>query len=502
MIDLLDNLALGFSVSATAANLLMCFLGVLLGTLVGVLPGLGPATTIALLLPLTFELDPTGALIMLAGIYYGAQYGGSTTAILVNMPGESSGVVTAIDGHEMAKQGRAGAALAISAYGSFFAGCVATVFIAASAPALSELGLKFGPVENVALMVLGMVAVVVMSKGSVVNSFVMIAIGLALGLVGTDIETSQARFTFGIDQLREGINFVPMAIGLFGVAEILRTLAAPESRSVLNSNLTGLMPTRADLKASAMPIVRGTMLGSLLGILPGSGTLMASFSSYMLEKKLSKTPERFGHGAIEGVAAPESANNAASQASFIPMLTLGLPSGSVTALMIGAMTIHGIAPGPQVMTQRPELFWGMICSMWIGNLMLLVINLPLIGIWVRVLRIPYRHLVPSIVLLCCIGAYSVGSSSFDVILLMAFGVFGYALNRLNCEPAPLLLAFIIGPMIEENFRRSILIGRGSPEIFITHPISLVLFLISAALVLLSLAPVIRRRRREVFVEAD
>lgn len=502
MSELFDNLLLGFSVSAGPGNLLMCFLGVLLGTLVGVLPGLGPATTIALLLPLTFELDPTGALIMLAGIYYGAQYGGSTTAILVNMPGESSGVVTAIDGHQMARQGRAGAALAISAYGSFFAGCVATVFIAASAPALSELGLKFGPVENVSLMLLGMVAVVVMSKGSIVNSFAMIAIGLALGLVGTDVETSQARFTFGIDHLREGINFVPMAIGLFGVAEILRTLGAPDNRDILNNKLTGLLPTAADLKASAMPIIRGTALGSLLGILPGSGTLMASFSSYMLEKKLSKTPERFGHGAIEGVAAPESANNAASQTSFIPMLTLGLPSGSVTALMIGAMTIHGIAPGPQVMTQRPELFWGMICSMWIGNVMLLIINLPLIGVWVRVLRIPYRHLVPSIVLLCCIGAYSVGSSPFDVLLLMLFGVFGYVLSRLDCEPAPLLLAFIIGPMIEENFRRSMLISRGSPEIFVTHPISLALLLISAVLLIASLAPMVRRRRKEVFVEAE
>ena len=499
---LLDNLALGFSVSATATNLLMCFLGVLLGTLVGVLPGLGPATTIALLLPMTFELDPTGALIMLAGIYYGAQYGGSTTAILLNMPGESSGVVTALDGHEMAKQGRAGAALSISAYGSFFAGCVSTVFVAAFAPALAELGLRFGPVENVALMVLGIVAVVVMSKGSLINSFAMIAIGLGLGAIGTDLETSQARFTFGIDELRDGIDFVPMAIGLFGIGEILRTLDTPQSREVLTRKISSLRLTRGEVRASAMPIVRGTFLGSLLGILPGSGTLMAAFSSYMLEKKLSKTPERFGHGAIEGVAAPESANNAASQTSFIPMLTLGLPSGSVTALMIGAMTIHGIAPGPMVMTQQPELFWGMICSMWIGNVMLLVINLPLIGVWVRVLKIPYRHLVPAIVLLCCVGAYSVSSSSFDVFLLLAFGLFGYLLSRLDCEPAPLLLAFIIGPMLEENFRRAMLVSRGSPSAFVTHPISLTLVLISVGLIVLAFLPAIRHRRKEVFVEAE
>lgn len=376
------------------------------------------------------------------------------------------------------------------------------MFIAASAPALSELGLKFGPVENVALMLLGSIAVVVMSKGSVLNFFVMVTIGLALDVIGTDLETSKPRFTFGIDELRDGINFVPMAIGLFGVAEILRTLDQPEQRDVLMRKLSRLMPTRDELRASALPIVRGTLMGSLLGILPGSGTLMAAFSSYMLEKKISRTPERFGHGAIEGVAAPESANNAASQTSFIPMLTLGLPSGSITALMIGAMTIHGIAPGPQVMTQRPELFWGMIRSMWIGNIMLLIINLPLIGIWVRVLKIPDRHLVSTIILLCCIGAYSAGSSSLDVILLMVFGMFGYTPHRLDCGPAPLLLAFIIGPMIEETFRRAMLIGRGNPEIFITRPISLTLLLIAALPVLVIVPPMARRGRREIFVESE
>lgn len=500
MIELLQNLLLGLSVSVTPINLLLCLVGVLLGTLVGVLPGIGPATTIALLLPLTFDIQPVGALIMLAGIYYGAQYGGSTTAILVNMPGESSGVVTAIDGHQMARQGRAGAALAIAAFGSFFAGCVATFFIAGLAPGLAEIGLRFGPAENVSLMLLGIVAVAVMGRGSLLATFAMIMIGLALGLVGTDLETSQPRFTFGIDQLRDGISFVPMAIGLFGVAEILRTLEAPEQRDVLNRKLSRLLPSRGELRASAMPIVRGTLLGSLLGILPGSGTLLASFSSYMLEKRLSRTPERFGQGAIEGVAAPESANNAASQTSFIPMLTLGIPSGAVTALMIGALTIHGIAPGPQVMTQRPELFWGVICSMWIGNLMLLVINLPLLGIWVRILRIPYNRLVPAILLFCCIGAYSVASSTLDVVMLMLFGVLGYVLSRLDCEPAPLLLAFIIGPMLEENFRRAMLISRGSPEIFVTRPISLTLLGIAAALLLTMILPVVRSRRQQVFVE--
>jgi putative tricarboxylic transport membrane protein len=500
MIDLLQHLQLGFEVSLSLQNIALCLVGVLLGTLVGVLPGIGPATTIALLLPLTFDIPTVGALIMLAGIYYGAQYGGSTTAILVNMPGESSGVVTAIDGHQMAKQGRAGVALSISAIGSFFAGCVATIFIAALAPTLADLGLQFGPMENVALMALGLTAVIVMSKGSLINSFAMILLGLAFGLIGTDIETSQPRFIFGIDELRDGIDFVPMAIGLFGVAEILRTLDAPAQRDVLNRKLTTLRPSRADLEASAWPIVRGTLLGSILGILPGSGTLLASFSAYMLEKRLSRSPERFGHGAIEGVAAPEAANNAASQTSFIPMLTLGIPSGAVTALMIGAMTIHGIAPGPTVMTQRPELFWGVICSMLIGNAMLLVINLPLIGIWVRLLKIPYSRLVPAIILFCCIGAYSLSSSAFDVLILVAFGLFGYALSRLNCDAAPLLLAFIIGPMLEENLRRAMLVSHGRPAMLLERPISLSLFALSAILLLTLVLPSIRKRRDAVFVE--
>jgi putative tricarboxylic transport membrane protein len=500
--DLFDNLRLGLEVSLSWSNLLFCLVGTLLGTLVGVLPGIGPATTIALLLPLTYDLPMVGAIIMLAGIYYGAQYGASTTAILVNMPGESSGVVTALDGHQMARQGRAGAALGISAYGSFFAGTVATIFIATLSPILSDFGLMFGPAENVALMTLGIVAVVIMSKGSIINAFAMILVGFALGMVGTDVNTNEARFTFGISELRDGIDFVPLAIGLFGVAEILRTLETPEQRDVLHRKITGLLPTFADLKASIMPIIRGTGVGSILGILPGSGTLLASFSSFMLEKRLSKQPERFGHGAIEGVAAPESANNAAAQTSFIPMLTLGIPSGSVTALMIGAFTIHGVSPGPQLMTLKPDLFWGVVTSMWIGNIMLLVINLPLIGIWVRVLKIPYRHLVPAIILFCCIGAYSISNSAFDVYVLVGAGILGYALSRLDCEPAPLLLAFILGPMLEENLRRAMLISHGDPMTFVRHPISLTLLLAAAALLATALIPGIRRGRKTVFAEAQ
>jgi putative tricarboxylic transport membrane protein len=498
--ELLGNLDLGFAVALTGENLLYCLIGVLLGTLVGVLPGIGPATTIAILLPMTFDLPAVGALIMLAGIYYGAQYGGSTTAILVNMPGESSGIITAIDGHQMAKQGRAGVALSIAAIGSLFAGTVSTIFIAGTASTLSDLGLMFGPAENVALMVLAVVAVIVMSRGSVLNAFAMVFIGLALGLIGTDVETSKPRFTFGISELQDGIDFIPLAMGLFGISEILRTLEVPEQKDFLRGKLHGLWPKWADLKQSALPILRGTGVGTLMGILPGGGTLIASFSSYMLEKRISKTPERFGNGAIEGLAGPESANNAAAQTSFIPMLTLGMPSGAVTALMIGAMTIHGISPGPQVVTQRPELFWGLVCSMWIGNAMLLVINLPLIGIWVSILKIPYRRLVPAIILFCCIGAYSVNNSSFDVLVLFVAGIFGYVLSRLDCEPTPLLLSFIIGPMLEENFRRAMLVSHGSAATFFEKPISLTLLIASVLLIAAVLVPSIRKKREVVFVE--
>ncbi|BCJ90431.1 hypothetical protein IZ6_11660 [Terrihabitans soli] len=500
--DLLANLSLGFDVALTWQNLLYCLIGVLLGTLVGVLPGIGPATTIAVLLPLTFDLPAVGSLIMLAGIYYGAQYGGSTTAILVNMPGETSGIITAIDGHQMAKQGRAGTALSIAAIGSLFAGTVSTVFIAATAQPLSNLGLMFGPAENVALFTLALVAVIIMGRGSVLNSLVMIMIGLSLGLIGTDVETSKSRFTFGISELQDGIDFIPLAMGLFGIAEILRTLELPGDPDLIGKKIQGLWPKLEELKQSTLPIIRGTVVGILMGILPGGGTLLGAFSSYMLEKRISKTPERFGKGAIEGLAAPESANNAAAQASFIPMLTLGMPSGAVTALMIGALTIHGIAPGPQVVTQRPELFWGIVCSMWIGNAMLLIINLPLIGLWVSILRIPYRRLVPAIILFCCIGAYSVNNQAFDVGVLVVSGLFGYVLTRLDCEPTPLLLSFIISPMLEENFRRAILLSHGDYSTFIHKPISLTLLLLSVGLLLAVLLPTIRKKRDTIFVESN
>src|SRR5690349_20462791 len=412
MADLIHNLALGFGVAFSPINLGLCLIGALVGTLVGVLPGVGPVATIAMLLPITFGLPPVGALIMLAGIYYGAQYGGSTTSILVNIPGESSSVVTTLDGHQMARQGRAGPALAIAAIGSFFAGCVATVVVAALAVPLTSIALMFGPAEYFSLMVLGLVFAVVLARGSVLKAIAMIIMGLLLSMVGSDIETGASRIAFDVTELSDGIGFVLVAMGVFGYAEIMRNLEQESAQDIVHAKLTGLMPTWPDLKASFGAICRGTGLGSILGILPGGGAVIAAFAAYTFEKKVSKDPSRFGRGAIEGVAAPESANNAAAQTSFIPLLTLGIPPNAVMALMVGAMTIHGIMPGPQVMTKQPDLFWGMIASMWIGNLMLVIINLPLVGIWVRLLRVPYRMLFPAIIIFCAIGVYSINNSEF------------------------------------------------------------------------------------------
>src|SRR5947208_4546121 len=424
--DLFNNLAFGFAVAVSLQNLLYCFIGVLVGTLIGVLPGIGTVATIAMLLPITFGLPPVGALIMLAGIYYGAQYGGSTTSVLVNIPGEATSVVTCLDGHQMARQGRAGAALSIAAIGSFFAGCVSTVLVAALGAPLTSLALLFGPAEYFSLMVLGLIFAVVLAKGSVLKAIAGILAGLLLSMVGSDLETGAGRMTFDFAELADGIGFPNIALGVFGFAEIIRNLELPEeSREIVNAKVTGLMPTRKDLIDSSGAIVRGTILGSLLGILPGGGAVIASFAAYTFEKKVSKTPEKFGTGMIEGVAAPESANNAAAQTSFIPLLTLGIPPNAVMALMVGAMTIHGIVPGPQVMTKQPDLFWGMIASMWIGNLMLLVINLPLVGVWVRLLRVPYRMLFPAIMIFCCIGNYSVNNAPADVVMTAAFGIVGY-----------------------------------------------------------------------------
>ena len=498
--ELMDNLALGFATALSPVNLLYCFIGVLLGTLIGVLPGLGPIATIAMLLPLTFSLPPVSALIMLSGIYYGAQYGGSTTAILINLPGESSSVVTAIDGYQMARQGRAGSALATAAIGSFFAGTVATVLLALFAPPLADAALSFGPAEYFSLMVLGLVASVALAHGSLLKAVAMIVTGLLLGLVGSDVETGVQRFTFDQPEMADGLNFVALAMGVFGLGEIIRNLENESIRSVMVRKVTGLMPTREDIRRIVGPILRGTGLGSLLGILPGGGAMLASFASYTMEKRISPNRAQFGKGAIEGVAAPESANNAGAQTSFIPMLTLGIPSNPVMALMIGALIIQGITPGPNVVNDEPALFWGLIVSMWVGNLMLVLLNLPLIGMWVKMLTIPYHLLFPAIIAFCCIGVYSVNSNPFDVYAMALFGLIGYALIKLDFEPAPLLLGFVLGPMLEENLRRAMIISRGDATVFVTRPLSLALLALSLAVLVVVLLPNVRAKRDEAFQE--
>src|SRR6266404_3566113 len=500
MLDLLQHLALGFGVALSPMNLFLCLIGAMVGTLIGVLPGVGPLATIAMLLPITFGLPPVGALIMLAGIYYGAQYGGSTTSILINIPGEASSVITTLDGFQMAKKGRAGPALAIAAIGSFFAGCVSTVLVAALGAPLTSVALMFGPAEYFSLMVLGLVFAVVLARGSVPKAIAMIMMGLLMSMVGSDIETGQSRMAFDVPELSDGIGFVVVAMGVFGFAEIMRNLEQESTRSIVHAKLTGLMPTWPDLKAASGAIMRGTVLGSILGILPGGGAVIAAFAAYTFEKKMAKDPSRFGRGAIEGVAAPESANNAAAQTSFIPLLTLGIPPNAVMALMVGAMTIHGIVPGPQVMTKQPELFWGMIASMWLGNLMLVVINLPLVGVWVTLLRVPYRLLYPSIIVFCCIGIYSINNSPTDVSIAAIFGVIGYWFVKHDFEPAPMLLGFVLGPLMEENLRRAMLIARGDATVFFTRPISAVLLSTAIILLILAALPKMRRRRDEVFVE--
>jgi TctA family transporter len=498
--EVFDNLLMGFGVALTPMNLLYCLIGAVIGTLIGVLPGIGPVATVAMLLPITFYLPPVSALIMLAGIYYGAQYGGSTTAILVNLPGESSSVVTCLDGYQMARQGRAGAALAIAALGSLFAGMVSTLLLALFAPPMAEVALLFGPAEYFSLMVLGLVAAVVLAQGSLVKALAMIILGLLLGSVGTDVNTGAQRLTFGIPELADGIGFVPVAMGLFAVAEIIKNLESPEKRAVMTEKITGLWPTRDDFRQAWPAVLRGTGLGSVLGILPGGGALLASFAAYTMEKRIAKDPSRFGKGAIEGVAGPESANNAGAQTSFIPLLTLGIPSNAVMALMAGAMTIHGIQPGPQVMTSRPDMFWGMISSMFIGNVMLVIINLPLIRIWVALLKVPYRILYPAILIFCCIGVYSLNNSMFEVLMLVGFGFLGYTFLKFGCEPAPLLLAFILGPLMEENLRRAMLLSRGDPAVFVQRPISASLLAVAVVLLVIVLLPMIRRSREEAFKE--
>ncbi|HSN46777.1 MAG TPA: tripartite tricarboxylate transporter permease [Casimicrobiaceae bacterium] len=496
--DLLNNLVVGFSTAASVINLFYCLVGVFLGTAIGVLPGLGPVATIAMLLPVTFGLPPETALIMLAGIFYGAQYGGSTTAILVNLPGESSSVVTALDGYQMARQGRAGTALATAAIASFFAGTVTTFLIALAAPPLSEVALKFGPADYFSLMVLGLVASIVLASGSLLHALGMIILGLILGLIGTDVNSGLARYSFDVPELSDGISFVVVAMGVFGLGEIISNLETERTRTVALSRITGLMPSREDLKRIVAPILRGTALGSALGILPGGGAMLSSFAAYSLEKKVSRNSAQFGKGAIEGVAAPESANNAGAQASFIPMLTLGIPSNPVMALMIGALIMHGIQPGPQVMVEQPALFWGLVVSMWIGNLFLLVLNLPLIGLWVKMISVPYHLLYPAILVFCGIGVFSLSNTSFDVYLMALFGVLGYIFRKLDCEPAPMMLGFILGPMMEEYLRRAMLIAKGNAMVLVTRPISATLLAVSAVALVVVLLPALRKKREEAF----
>ncbi len=503
MTELIEHLSLGFSVAFTAQNLLYALIGCVLGTLIGVLPGLGPVATIAMLLPATYALPPVAALIMLAGIYYGAQYGGSTTAILVNLPGEASSVVTALDGYQMARKGRAGPALAAAGIGSFFAGTVGTLVLAAFAVPLTEVAFKFGPAEYFSLMVLGLIGAVVLASGSVVKAIAMIILGLLIGMIGTDINSGVARFSFEIPELTDGIGFIAIAMGIFGYGEIIQNLShSEEKREVFTSKIKGLFPSKQDFKNMVPAVLRGTTLGSALGILPGGGALLASFAAYTIEKKTKLKPGEvpFGQGNIRGVAAPESANNAGSQTSFIPLLTLGIPPNAVMALMVGAMTIHNIQPGPMVMTSNPDLFWGLIASMWIGNAILVILNLPLIGIWIKLLTVPYRWLFPAIVLFCAIGVYSTNNNTWDIWMVGLFGVIGYAFIKLGCEPAPLLLGLILGPMMEENLRRALLLSRGDWSVFVTRPLSAVLLAMAALLLIVVLMPSIKKKREEAFVE--
>jgi TctA family transporter len=500
MSDVLSHLSLGFAVAVTLQNLAYCFIGVLLGTIIGVLPGIGPVTTVAMLLPISFKLAPESALIMLAGIYYGAQYGGSTTAILVNIPGEASSVVTTIDGHQMARRGRAGPALGIAAIGSFFAGTAATFLIALAAPPLSAVALQFGPAEYFSLMVCGLIAAVVLARGSLVKAIAMVVLGLLLGLVGTDVNSGVRRFNFGFTGLADGVDFVALSMAIYGIAEVAFNLEQKQERSVVAAAVGRVWPSVKDLRHCLGSILRGTALGSILGVLPGGGALLASFAAYTLEKNVARPPRHFGEGDIRGVAAPESANNAGAQTSFIPMLTLGIPSNPTMAMMIGALMIHGIAPGPRVMTDRPEMFWGLIASMWIGNLMLVVLNLPMVGMWVKLLRVPYRLMFPSIIVFCCIGAYTINARAFDIYVMAFFAVFGYLALKLDCEPAPLILGFVLGPMMEENLRRALLISRGDPMVLLREPISLGFLVAAALLLLLVAAPFIRAKREEALQE--
>ncbi|MFT4192654.1 MAG: tripartite tricarboxylate transporter permease [Comamonas sp.] len=501
--DFLDHLAMGFGVALSFENILYAFGGCLLGTLVGVLPGIGPVATIAMLLPITYGLAPVSALIMLAGIYYGAQYGGSTTAILVNLPGESSSVVTTLDGHQMARQGRAGPALAAAAIGSFVAGCAGTLVLAIFAQPLTELAFRFGTPEYFSLMVVGLIGAVALSSGALVPAIGMVVVGMLLGSVGMDVTSGLSRFSLGFAELADGVDFVVVAMGVFGLGEIIANLAHPDGGGKTGrAPIHGLLPTRQDLSRMMPAMLRGTALGAMLGVLPGGGGLLGAFAAYTVEKKvrLRQGELPLGQGNIRGVAAPESANNAGAQTSFIPLLTLGIPSNAVMALMVGAMAIHSIQPGPEVMSTNPELFWGLIASMWIGNAVLLVLNLPLVGLWARLLAVPYKYLFPAIVLLCSFGVYTTNNSVFDVWLLGLFGLFGYVMHRLGLEATPLMLGLLLGPMMEEYLLRSLMLSDGDWSVLVTRPISGGLLLTALLLVLATALPHVRKKRLEVFVE--
>lgn len=469
----------GMGIALQPINILYCFLGALFGTLTGVLPGFGPVAAISLLLPLTYYVPATSAIILLAGIYYGAQYGGSTTSILLNIPGESSSIVTCLDGYQMAKQGRAGPALGIAAFGSFIAGVLAVTGLILCAPPLADFAMKFGPPEYVALIVMGLSMVALLARGSTIKSLIMAAFGLFLGTVGMDPMFGQLRFSYGLFVLQDGVGLIPAVMGLFGISEILVNLEeGTNEQSIVKTEIKNLLPNVKDWMDSKWSILRGTLIGFFLGVLPGGGAMLSSFVSYTVEKKMSKHSEKFGYGAIEGVAAPESANNAASQSAFIPLLTLGLPSNAVTAVMLGAIMIHGLSPGPLLMLQSPDLFWGVISSMIVGNAILLILNLPLIPMWVKILKIPYTYLFPLILLFCIIGAYSMATNISDAIVMLVFGVVGFFLRKLDYEPAPLVLALVLSPMFERALGQSFRISYGSPWVFFTRTISVSLLILT------------------------
>jgi putative tricarboxylic transport membrane protein len=501
-VDVINNLILGFGVALQPSSLLMCFIGVLLGTLVGVLPGLGPVAAMSLLLPVTYNVTPVNAIIMLSGIYYGSMYGGSTTSILLNIPGEAASVVTCLDGYQMARQGRAGPALGISAIGSFIGGTFSLVGLMLLAPPLAEVALKFGPPEMFSLMILGLILLTFLAGDSMPKALCMAAFGIFLGSIGSDIISGMERFTFDNPILVDGVGLAPVAMGLFGISEVLLNLELVLNQDVFKTALKGLLPNAKDFKDSFWPIIRGSVIGFFLGILPGGGGVLASFTSYSVEKKVSAHPERFGHGAIEGVAGPETANNAGAGGAFIPLLTLGLPSNAVMAILLGTMLIHGMQPGPMLIKNHPEVFWGAVTSMYIGNAMLLVLNLPLIGLWVKILQIPYRFLFPLILFFCLVGAYSLNNSTAEMIIMLVFGVIGYFLRKFKYPLAPAILALVLGPVLEKSLRQSLLMSSGSGWIFLEQPISLALILASAALLLSSALPAMKRKREELAQASD